>query len=255
MDESNNKIYPMSKKIFFVYPVGVVYDLLKDLLKNGYEVYVIKEHQKLIPLLEKFPSSIVYLNIFEKMNEEEWEEFIKKILDNENINNIQMGICTYRTNEDEELSTKYLMEFGLTGGYINLHINYKKSLEMVLKILEATEARGRRKYVRAKPYEEDNNTYIMAEHEGKQTRGKIKDLSVYAFAVEFEKHFFVKNQILRNVLVKLRGSLINIDFVVKGYHSENDNIYILIALIKNDDIKDKIFDYIFERLQTEIQNC
>jgi hypothetical protein len=244
-----------SKKIFFLYPVTVVFDLLKDLLKSGYEVYVIKDHTQIPKLVKLYQNCIIYINIFEKMEEKNWEKFIKNlILDPEN-SGIQVGICTYATSNDEELSKKYLMDIGITGGYINLHASYKKSIENVMKILEASEARGKRKYVRVKPFENDEHTFVLIEtDEGKKIQGKILDISICCMSVEFTSYRLVKNQIIRDVMLKLRGVPCPLEVFVKGYHNDNKNIYLLMFVIQKPNVKEKIFDYIYERLQADVQN-
>jgi hypothetical protein len=248
----SQRIY--SKKIFFVYPVSIVYDFLKDLIRYGYEVYVIKDHTKLPRLAEKYHYSIAYINIFEKMNAKGWESFIKSLIGDKDAEGLQIGICTYSTSDDDELSVKYLLELGLTGGYINLHTSYKKSLEKILKILEASEARGNRKFVRVKPFTDDNNTHVLININDKVLQCRILDISISCLSIELTGEKLVKNQILRDSIVKLRGVPCHVDLLVKGFHSDNNDIYILFFVIEKENIKSKIFDYIYERLQSEIQN-
>jgi hypothetical protein len=251
---SDEKGQVFSKKIFFLYPVSVVFDFLKELIRYGYEVYVIKDHNQIPLLVKKYPYSIVYINIFEKMEEKEWEKFIKEIINNPENIGVQIGICTYSTSNDEYYSAKYLIDLGLTGGYINLYTSYKKSLDNILKVLEASEARGKRKYVRVNPFVNDKNTLVMVDVDGKQYQGRIIDLSIYCMSVEFGVHCLVKNQILRKVIMKLRGVPFPIQALVKGFHSDNQNIYLLIFINLTENIKSKIFDYIYERLQAEVQD-
>ena len=61
---------------------------------------------------------------------------------------VQIGILSY--NEDRELAEKYLMDIGVQCGFIKLKLGLQESIAIILKTLEATEARGNRKYVRAK---------------------------------------------------------------------------------------------------------
>lgn len=246
--------YVPPKKIFFLYPIGIVYDLLKDLIKHGYESYVIKDHNQMMKLLDKYPDCILYINIFEKMNEEEWENYIKIIQDDPKYAAVQLGICVYKTGGDEELQQKYLIEYMLTGGYINLHVSYKRSLETIFKILKACEARGRRKYIRVAPFVGDENTFAQITKNGKQIKGRIVDLSIYCMTVEFGKGFFVKNEMIRNMMVKLRGIITTADVLVKGFLEGNEGVYLMIFVFKNDEKKEKVYDYIYERLQTEVQN-
>jgi len=244
-----------SKKVFFIYPVPIILDLLKELLKNGYEVYVLNDHEKLKKIVKKYPYSIVYINIYEKMDEKKWEPYIKALInDPENIG-IQVGICTYTNVESQELAAKYLMELGVTGGFVNVFSSFKKSFENIRKVLEASEAKGKRKHVRVKPFHNDNNTFALIYDEKKnQIKAKICDISIACMNIELENAKFVKNQVIKSIVLKLRGIPCQVDAVVVGFHAEDKNKWLLIFVIDKHTVSDKIYDYIYERLQTEIQD-
>ena len=62
------------KKIFLLYPPSVVRDEMIDILiMGGFETYTLLDHKKALHILEKFPGSIMFVNIDEKMGEKEWE--------------------------------------------------------------------------------------------------------------------------------------------------------------------------------------
>ncbi len=186
------------------------------------------------------------------MDEPRWELFIKEIQSNQSIQNLSLGICVYSTNHSDDLASKYLIELGINAGFINVFTSYKKSLESILKILTALEARGKRKYIRVQPQNGDTNTYIQVFDENNELRGEIKDVSIYALVATFNSHYFSANQILRRCIVKLKGVMMNCDLIVKGFTESDPNTYILIFVHKADETRNKVYDYIYERIQKNI---
>ncbi len=251
MSDSENPV-GFSKKVFFLYPVGVVKDISKDLIKNGFETHQIDDHEKLHPLLQKYPGSIVYINIYEIMDEQKWEHYIRGLIADESLSNINIGICVYNTNLNDELMNKYLMDVGITAGFINVFTSYKKSIDSIIKVLNALEARGKRKFIRVSPLQNDLNTYIQTPLENTEVKGIIKDISVYCLLAEFNESCFTPNQILRRCVIKLKGVLLTCDMIVKGFLQENPKTFILIFVHKNEETKNKVFDYIFERVQKSL---
>ena len=77
------------------------------LIMGGFETYTLLDHKKTLHLLEKFPGSIMFVNIDEKMGEKEWEGYIRGMLENPRTNGTRLGILSY--NQDRALMEKYLM--------------------------------------------------------------------------------------------------------------------------------------------------
>ena len=105
------------RKVFLLYPHSVIQDdLIYTLVQSEYEVYRLKDHNRALRILEKFPDSILFINIDERLDESEWEEYIRGIARNPALDSIRIGILSY--NNNEELKKKYLMDIGITCGFI-----------------------------------------------------------------------------------------------------------------------------------------
>jgi len=69
----NNTSDINGKKVFFLYPTASVQNqIITELAQHEYEVYIIKNHVQIIRVLEKYPDSILFVNIDEKMQKKEW---------------------------------------------------------------------------------------------------------------------------------------------------------------------------------------
>ena len=85
------------RKIFFLYPHSVIQDdLVDELIMQGFEIYILRDHKRARKLIERFPGSIMFINIDEKLEEPEWETYIREIQENPSVKT-RLGILSYNT--------------------------------------------------------------------------------------------------------------------------------------------------------------
>jgi hypothetical protein len=213
------------KKIFILYPHSVIRDEMLDILiMNGYESYVLHDHKRAVRLLEHFPDSIMFINIDEGLKEKEWETYIREIQENEKTKTIRLGILSY--NNDRPLMEKYLMKMAVPCGYIQLKLGVPASTRIMLDVLQANEARGRRKFIRA-DCEDDAATLNYKDELGIHY-GKILDISSAGMAVKIEKFGYPANSKLKNIQLKLRGSLVMVNAILMGSRQGDESVRIFL---------------------------
>jgi ribonucleotide reductase beta subunit family protein with ferritin-like domain len=215
------------KKIFILYPHSVIQNEMLDILiMNGYESYVLHDHKKAHRLLERFPDSIMFINIDEGLKEKEWEAYIKEIQENEKTKTIQLGILSY--NNDRQLMEKYLMDMAVPCGYIQLKLGVQASTKIMLDALQANEARGRRKFIRAECEDDSSATMNYKGDEGIHY-GKLLDISSAGMAAKIEKFgAYPTNAKLKNIQLKLRGSLVMVNAILMGSRQGDSNVWIFL---------------------------
>jgi hypothetical protein len=218
----------LGKKIFFLYPHSVIHDEMLDILiMNGYESYAIRDHKRALRLLEHFPGSIMFVNIDEGLEERAWEEYIQEIQRNPKTRDSRLGILSYNT--DKDLMQKYLMDIGVPCGYIHLKLGLQASAKIMLEALKANEAKGRRKFIRA--FCEDDATALMnyKSPDGQTYYGKILDISSAGIAAKIDRFGdFPPNSRLREVQLKLRGTLVLTDVILMGNRRDDANEWIFL---------------------------
>jgi hypothetical protein len=215
------------KKIFFLYPHSVIHDeLLDQLIMSSFEAYVLRDHKRARGLLTRFPDSIMFINIDQGLKEEEWEAYIREIQQNEKTKACRLGILSYNT--DRDLMQKYLMDMAVPCGYIQLKLGLQESTRIILSALNANEAKGRRKYIRVSCADEINAT-MNYKNDETTYYGKLLDISSAGIAVRID-HFgdFPPNSLLRDVQLKLRGSLVMINLILIGKRRDSRNVWIFL---------------------------
>ncbi|MDR1618859.1 MAG: PilZ domain-containing protein [Treponema sp.] len=243
------------KKIFLLYPHSVIHDEMIDILiMNGFETYILRDHKKALHILKKFPASIMFVNIDERMSEKEWEEYINGILKNPETRDTRLGILSY--NQDKRLMEKYLMRMALPCGYIQLKLGVQESTKIIVNALEANEARGRRKFIRA-ICEDDPYTTMNYKSPDGFFQGKILDISSAGIAARITGFFdYPPNSVLKEVQLKLRGALVMSNMILMGKRKDDLDVQILVfdPVHMNPDYKLVIHHYIKLCLQKYIDS-
>ena len=242
------------RKVFILYPHSVIQeDLIYTLINNEYEVYLIKDHNRALKLLEKFNDSIIFINIDDRLDEEEWEEYIRGIMRNPSLQDVRIGILSY--NNEAQLKQKYLMEIGVPCGFIQLKLGIAQSTKIILTALEANEAKGRRKYVRVN-CEKDESAQFNVRISDTVISGKILDISSIGMAVRFETDpELQKNTLLEGIQMRLKSSLVNLSGVVIGFHEGRPKRYVILFSPRTSTAeKEKIRRFIIHNLQSTIES-
>lgn len=201
------------KKIFFVQPNSVIQkEMVAELIRQEYEVLLIPEAAQARKLFARYPDCLAFLNLDEGLSEEDWDGFIREVQADPALAGVKLGILTY--NPDQALAQKYLMDFELPCGYIKLSLNLADSTSIVLKVLEANEAKGRRKYLRVHCRE---NTKLNLKTPTGNVSGRVLDLSSVGMACVLDGgRELALHSRLDSIQLQLKGTLCLINGVVMG---------------------------------------
>jgi len=241
----------IGRKIFFLYPTASVKNqIIEELAQQEYEVYIAKDHTRLARTLKKYPDSVIYVNIDEAIAKQEWERWIGGILGG--YPNVKVGVFSSTT--DEEVKDKYINELNVTCGFLTLKHDMSKSIDIILEILKITNAKGRRKYIRASTERETTATINMP-HSGGFINGVIKDISVVGVSCVFEDDpGFKKNALFKDIQIRLQSMLLKVEAVAFGSHMNgHEKNYVLLFTQRIDpDVRVKIRKYIQVNLQNKM---
>jgi len=244
--------FDLGKKVFFLYPPSVVKDeVVARLLEQEYEVYVLRDHVVARRVLRAYPDSIIFVNIDEGLSDKEWEKWIGEVLADPVTAGVGVGIVSY--NADEALRQKFLMEVGARCGFVRLKLGTEESLRILSAMLQANEARGRRKYIRAN-CEGDTLTSINVRHPRGTFTGTIHDVSSVGFSCRLDPDpNFLKSTKLDDIQLKLHGVLLKIEGIVYGYRNDGGNVYVILFTPRMDSLsRSKVRKFIQISLQADI---
>ena len=252
-DSSDSDI--VGKKVFFLYPTAVVQNrIIDELVQQEYEIYIAKDKDTLRRVLRKYPDSIVFVDINEKISEKEWEMWIKAVMEAPDTKGVSIGIDTAL--DDELIKRKYLMTLKVKCGYTALKFDLEKAIKHILEVMHAVDAKGRRKFIRANTVNEPNATVNMPLN-GMFVKGQILDISVVGISCTLEGNpDIAKNSLFKDVQVKLHSNILKAEGIVFGSRMEDkDKIYVLLFTQRTDpEARTKIRKFIQQNLQSKMDN-
>jgi len=239
------------KKIIFVNPPDIVKNELIDTLTDKeFEVYVLLDYKKVPEIHDKYPDSLFFLNIDTAQTEQEWQLYIKDL--SLICPGIQFGILSFKISDKDQIQY-YLLDLGVQCGFIQLKQGVAAATEMMLKVLIVNEAKGRRKYIRYQCQEDDRCTLNFPVDDS-NFDGEILDISSIGMSCTIHrlKQDLVRNQLVRNVQLRLRGVLVNTDAILMGTRvvKGDQTIYVFLFNAHTlDKMKTKIRSFVCTSLQ------
>jgi hypothetical protein len=190
----------LGKKVFFLYPPPVLTEIVEGLAKREFEVYLTHNHEKLKRYMLSSPDAIVFINLDSGLDEAGWLEYAQSL--KTEAPSIEIGVITL--NDNVQLREHYLMHLGVRCGFVILKIGASQTAEILAKTLEANEARGRRKFVRADCA--PGSALCAVDFEGATLRAELTDLSSAGMAVRFEGGVGLKvGTVLRDISLTVKG--------------------------------------------------
>ena len=218
----------LGKKVFFLYPPSVIQDEMLDMLiMNGFEAYILKDHERAVRVLQRFPDSILFINLDMGLKEPEWEQYIRAIQRSPRTKETRIGIFSYNT--DPALMQKYIIDIGVPCGFVHLKVGVKESTKIVMRALYANEARGRRNSIRISCDNDSNAKLNYKSPMQTMYYGKILDISSAGFAAMIPRFTeFTANTMLKEIQLILHGSLLLVDAILMGGRKDNPNVHIFV---------------------------
>ena len=215
----------LGKKIFFLYPPPVLTQVVDELTKLEFEVYLAHDHEKLRRSIAAFPDSLVFVNLDDGLDEAGWMAYVEAL----RAEAPAVGIGIVTLNDDSELREHYLMNLQVQCGFVILKIGAAKTTEILVKTLEANEARGRRKFVRA--ICGPGLAQCAIEHEGSRLSADLSDLSSAGLALRFREAVIVRvGTVFPDMVLTIKGQrLIASGVVVATRTADNGggNVHVL----------------------------
>ncbi|MBI9104117.1 MAG: PilZ domain-containing protein [Spirochaetales bacterium] len=240
------------KKVFFVYPHSVFQEnLIQRLVDLEFEMYILKDHEDIYPVLELYPDAVFFLNIDKGLSRNEWEAFVRSLLGLSN-GTISLGIFSYEF--DRDVAELYLMELALPCGYIQLKQKLDDAANIISKTLIANEVKSRRKYVRYQAGE-GSTLKLNASIHGKLCDGIGVDISSAGMAIIFNEQDLniKKNSLLTDLQLNLSGRRLRVSGVILGFRQESESsrrIFILLFDQKvGSEARSVIRNYVHQQLQ------
>jgi hypothetical protein len=251
----NDNMGSFGKKIFFLHPPAFVQNqVIAELAQEEFEVYIVKDENRLRQALRKYPDSIVFAGISEGMKENAWEEWIREVMSNAETAGVDVGVLSL-TN-DENLKRKYLEQLRVHCGFTVIKMDLPTVVKQLIAVLNAVNAKGRRKYIRV-IMDSETNTTVNLPLNGTFVNGTIKDISVVGFSCSFtDDPALTKNGLFGDIQLRLQTQLLKVEGIIFGSRvDEGEKTYVVLFTQRTDpEVRARIRKYIQTALQMRMDN-
>jgi len=226
----------LGKKVFFLYPPPVLSEIVEELARREFEVYLVHDHERLRSVLAQDSDALVFINLDDGLDETGWVSFIDKLRTDDATKGVRVGVLTLNDRSPDVRKT-YLMDLQVACGFIVLKIGAGRTMEILVKTLEANEARGRRKFVRAAC--PPGWGQCALDHEGNPLRAQIFDLSSAGMAIKFEGDLTLRvGTMLRDMTLTIKGSRIALSGFVAAQRAEPDGSRVHVVMFDPSSVDD-----------------
>ncbi|MCR4823469.1 MAG: hypothetical protein K5873_11435 [Treponema sp.] len=254
MADIEKSIY--GRKVFFI-GANVSFETLfiERLRLMEYEVYIIDDYRKAKAILRKNPDAIAFCLIENQLNYKGWHNFIKSFTEENVFAPLDIGVIANEM-PDEKLKN-FTAGIELTAGIVKIQRDTEAMLHEIVKAMDANNAKGMRKYVRASCVNESQADLLWLKN-NRMFKLKIIDISAVGLAAKLsagQANSIGINQILTNVSVNLKSETIPVDIKVTAMKAAGDFLLVVIMFETSTlpDSINRIRAYIADNLQNSLR--
>ena len=210
----------LGRKVIFLSPrPPIAQELIGVVGREQYEVYEVHDPERLLAVLElpEFRDAVLFADIDTGLRPWEWEIYIGRLRQSAATRGVYVGVLSDKT--DPAVMNRYLMEFGVQGGFIHPGAPAEMARH-VLDALEAAGARGQRRYVRVSCATAGATVSVRVDTH--RHGGVLRDLSVAGMACVLDRDPGIGPRTrLDEIEIRLGQRAVVLDGTVAGIRQEN----------------------------------
>lgn len=223
------------------------------LVTAQYEAAIVRDHRVIQAVLARFPNSVVYFNADSRIPPGALEQIVKAVISGHASHGADVGLVSY--NENREMAQHYLMDIGVTCGYVMLNIGFEKSARIIIKALEAAEARGDRRFVRVRVPENRGKLNINLNSGEQKLTGAVLDISEAGMACSLSEAY-PPGTIFPDIQLQLWGTLCRVSGKIAGRRETPDGVVnvVMFDQITESSVRSKIYAFLKKVMQHEVDS-
>lgn len=236
-----------SRRIFFLYPhQETEARIIKDVITHEYEAFLINDHSAARKLLTELNKSLLFVNVDQPLKHSSWDEYIKEIDQINSIQNVMVGTIAKESKNIDSYKS-------LSNVCVSFENGIETCSQSILDVLEKNNARGKRKYIRAKCEEMHRASFSIKLHTTIHV-GLIHDISTFAMACSFQENIEIKpDSYFTDLQIRLDGRVFQLSGKTIGSRNENNILIIMFDYNNHPGVKENIQIFIYHALQRALR--
>lgn len=255
-EQNESELDIFGRKIFFLNPAyPVKKEIMSRLQAQEYEVYTIESYREAKPLLRKNPNSLLFVNIDAQLTHAAWFNYIRTYDRDDILATIKICVISERIKaSDVAIFNKFV---NMVSDVIEFNEGIEGVAKQIQKILDETNAKGKRQYVRAN-LTHDKDASLFWNHGSKMHQLKLLNLSSVGMAVKcpavLENQIIAKNFLLQDVTMRLGPKQMVVEAVIYGIKSTPEGTLWILLLLPSTppSIKEEIRTYVSKTIEEKM---
>lgn len=255
-EQNESELDIFGRKIFFLNPAyPVKKEIMSRLQAQEYEVYTIESYREAKPLLRKNPNSLLFVNIDAQLTHAAWFNYIRTYDRDDILATIKICVISERIKaSDVAIFNKFV---NMVSDVIEFNEGIEGVAKQIQKILDETNAKGKRQYVRAN-LTHDKDASLFWNHGSKMHQLKLLDLSSIGMAVKcpsvLENQIIAKNFLLQDVTMRLGPKQMVVEAVIYGIKSTPEGTLWILLLLPSTppSIREEIRTYVSKTIEEKM---
>lgn len=255
-EQNESELDIFGRKIFFLNPAyPVKKEIMSRLQAQEYEVYTIESYREAKPLLRKNPNSLLFVNIDAQLTHAAWFNYIRTYDRDDILATIKICVISERIKaSDVAIFNKFV---NMVSDVIEFNEGIEGVAKQIQKILDETNAKGKRQYVRAN-LTHDKDASLFWNHGSKMHQLKLLDLSSVGMAVKcpavLENQIIAKNFLLQDVTMRLGPKQMVVEAVIYGIKSTQEGTLWILLLLPSTppSIREEIRTYVSKTIEEKM---
>lgn len=244
-----------NRKVFFLHPQAVVQDeLVRALVAENFEAYLLRNHVSARMILRDFPDSILLVQTDSGLEEQKWIEYADGLKANPFFSGLT--ICVLSVSGDDEIRKFYLersasFSCGFSYGGYNFAVTYPRIKEM----LERERANPPGISIKG-TVPESLNASVVFTRDHNRYEGRLREISISGLTckIDGKEPLYPGEVPIPAIIVTYARTQFTVSGRIAGNHGNDDSIHLILfdttALV---DKRDDIFDLIHTCLQAQIE--
>lgn len=255
-EQNESELDIFGLKIFFLNPAyPVKKEIMSRLQAQEYEVYTIESYREAKPLLRKNPNSLLFVNIDAQLTHAAWFNYIRTYDRDDILATIKICVISERIKaSDVAIFNKFV---NMVSDVIEFNEGIEGVAKQIQKILDETNAKGKRQYIRAN-LTHDKDASLFWNHGSKMHQLKLLDLSSVGMAVKcpavLENQIIAKNFLLQDVTMRLGPKQMVVEAVIYGIKSTPEGTLWILLLLPSTppSIREEIRTYVSKTIEEKM---
>lgn len=242
------------RRVYFLCPHDAVRnDLVFDIIRNEFEVYVIDDPQVAKEIIAG-TSSILFVNIDAEEPKVDWQEYLIDLKGRDSYSRVGVGVITERT--DQDVRRLYIMEIGVDCGVVTLKPQLHNVAHVIMEILRSNDAIGRRNAVRVN-CTDDPDIRCRLETSDDVLEARVLNLSSQGLACgEFTPRAPKPQEYFKTIDLMLHGRDVRLSgrhFDVRTERGEEIHVVLYDRAVQSEE-REKVHRFVQQSLQSNVNH-